>query len=78
MRKNLEKAHELLMERIPGDISYTLRGLSQVIIVNNQVSGLFVVAALYVGGGALLGTLSLVCTFVATAWPVACSWTWTA
>lgn len=67
MRKNLEKAHELLMERIPGDISYTLRGLSQVIIVNNQVSGLFVVAALYVGGGALLGTLSLVCTFVATA-----------
>ena len=55
------------MERIPGDVSYTLRGLLQVIIVNNQVSGLFIVAALYVGGGALHGTLSLVCTFVATA-----------
>ena len=67
MRKKLDTALELLIERIPGDISYTLRGLSQVIIVNNQVLGLFVVAALYVGGGALLGTLSLVCTFVATA-----------
>jgi urea transporter len=62
----LEDVHVHLKEIVPRDISYTLRGLSQVILVNNQVSGLFVVVALYTGGGALLGTLSLVCTFVAT------------
>ncbi len=66
-RKKLEDVHAHLKEIVLRDISYTLRGLSQVILVNNQVSGLFVVAALYTGGGALLGTLSLVCTFVATA-----------
>ena len=51
---------------IPVDIIYTLRGISQVIIVNNAISGIFILAALYVGGGALLGTQSLVCTLVAT------------
>ncbi|KAL3775550.1 hypothetical protein ACHAW5_001569 [Stephanodiscus triporus] len=51
---------------VPGDVVYTLRGLSQVVLVNNEASGIFVLVALFVGGGALLGTLSLVCTLVAT------------
>jgi urea transporter len=51
---------------IPVDIIYTLRGISQVIIVNNAISGIFILAGLYVGGGALLGTQSLVCTLIST------------
>lgn len=52
---------------IPNDIQCTLRGISQVIIVNNPISGIFILIALYVGGGALVGTLALVSTFVASA-----------
>lgn len=52
---------------LPGEIEYTLRGISQVILVNNQVSGLFIIVALYVGGGAWLATTALASTFIATA-----------
>jgi urea transporter len=52
---------------IPDDITSTLQGLSQVIFVNNQISGLFIIAALYVGGGPLLATTALASTFVSTA-----------
>ena len=52
---------------IPDDITSTLRGLSQVIFIKNQISGLFIIAALYVGGGPLLATTALASTFVSTA-----------
>ena len=51
---------------VPRDIKYVLRGISQVIIVNNALSGLVILSALYVGGGALLGTLALSCAVVST------------
>jgi urea transporter len=51
---------------VPRDIKYVLRGISQVIIVNNSLSGIVILSALYVGGGALLGTLALSCAVVST------------
>ena len=43
------------------------RGLPEVIFVNNQISGLFIIAALYVGRGPFLATTALASIFVSTA-----------
>ncbi len=52
---------------LPPLLDYTLRGVSQVVVVNNPLSGAVILVALFLGGGAWHCFLAAACTLVATA-----------
>ena len=55
-----------LDRHVPGVVESTLRGVSQVVLINNPTTGVFFVVALFIGGGAWLGVLALASTFITT------------